>query len=203
MWVLRVVRDRGSRCLAKAVVDSGWELIDADILGREVVDNDATIRERLTAVFGSDVILDDGSLDRRLIAQRAFASPEATKSLNAIIHPSLINKLISSIAAHDNAGHHCVVDCALIFEWGIETLFEIIVCVYAGQEIRKRRLMARDGRSEEEVEDMFAAQIPEIDKIRRSNIAVGNNGSVVFLKAMGRMIAELPDRLTSGDDGGH
>ena len=189
----------GKSVLAKSIADSGWELIDVDSLARDVVDNEKGIRERLAEVFGEDILLSDGSLDRRLLAKRAFAKPETTERLNSIVHPPLINKLISSIAAHDKDGKNCVVDCALIFEWGIETLFGIIICVYADKNVRKQRLMERDGRSEKDIEDLFSAQIPEIDKIKRSNVAVANNNSVLVLKTMGELIAELPDRLDGNE----
>ncbi len=182
----------GKSIVARELARCGWELIDADLIGREVVENDPEVLGSLARSFGSDILDDSGSLQRHLLAQKAFDSPENTRTLNAIVHPALIDRLSARIAESRKRTGHTVVDCALILEWNIKHLFDVLVCVWADEELRKKRIMVRDGRTEAEVMGMFAAQLPEIEKMRLADIVLANNGSAVAIRALGTMLSELP-----------
>lgn len=184
--------------MSVAVAAQGWELVDADEIGREVVNSDQDVLRKLVNAFGADVVDADGKLVRSLVAKRTFGDPRGTGTLNSIVHTALISRLKSQIETIRLSDGDAVVDCALVFEWGIEDDFDLVICVHAPQEIRKARIINRDGRSPVEVEGMFRAQLPEDEKIRRSQIAIANNGAAEKMKAYGEMIATLP-RLLSGD----
>ncbi len=187
----------GKSMLAKAVAAHGWALVDADGMGRDVVDSDQDVRDRLADAFGADVIGSDGKLVRPLVAKRAFADASGTETLNSIVHPALVRRLKSFIETIRTRNEHAVVDCSLIFEWGIEDKHDLVVCVHADPETRKKRIMDRDGRSPEEVDGMFRAQLPEDEKIRRSHIAFANDSLPESLTAFGAVVAGLPDLLSN------
>ena len=182
----------GKSMLTDILVQREWFLIDADELGREVVEFNPDVLDELKKSFGSDIINTEGRLDRRLLAVRAFAKPEKTKLLNNIVHPRLIRRLKERIENERERNTNSVVDCALIFEWGIEKLFDMVVCVSADESFRKKRLMDRDVRSLSEIEDLFAAQLPECEKMRKADIVIKNNNSVEKLKMFGMLLADLP-----------
>ncbi|MFA6470629.1 MAG: dephospho-CoA kinase [Candidatus Latescibacterota bacterium] len=183
----------GKSVVSKVVASKGWKLIDADLIGREVVEQDEAILKELTHTFGADIIGQDGKLDRRLLARRAFVDVENTRKLNYVVHPVLLEKIKKIIRAERIAGAHAVVDCALIYEWGIEGLFDRVVCIRAREDIRKMRLINRDGRSDEEVERIFAAQFPEELKVQKADIVFTNNETVENMIIYGLMLAELPE----------
>jgi len=183
----------GKSVLSREIADHGWELVDVDDLGRTVVEDDAGVLAALAAAFGEDILLGDGSLDRRLLAGRAFASREANAALNWIVHPPLIRRLERRIGELRRDGADAVVDCALVFEWGIGGRFDLVICVAADEETRKRRLMSRDGRSESEVHDLFAAQFPEPEKIRRADLVLNNtDADESMIRRFGALLAEAP-----------
>ena len=182
----------GKSMLTDVLVQREWILIDADELGREVVEFNPDVLDELKKSFGSDIINTEGRLDRRLLAARAFAKPEKTKLLNNIVHHRLIRRLKERIENERERNTNSVVDCALIFEWGIEKLFDMVVCVSADESLRKKRLITRDTRSLSEIEDLFAAQLPECEKMRRADIVIKNNNSVEQLKMFGMLLADLP-----------
>jgi len=185
----------GKSVLAGVIEEHGWILVDADKIGREVVENDPSILGKLANAFGQDIIDDNGNLNRHLVALRAFADPRKNQVLNDIVHPALINRLKSRIDELKEEKVHVVVDCALIFEWGIESLFDVVVCAQAHEHIRKERMMKRDNRSSDEVDGMFSAQLPESEKVNRADIVLTNNGSIDRIKAYGLMLSELPQYL--------
>ena len=185
----------GKSMLAKTVARYGWNLIDADDIGREVVEGNSSIIKALVSAFGDDIIRRDGSLDRRLVARRVFVSPEATAKLNGIVHPKLVSLLVERIEILRVRGVRTVVDCALIFEWGIENVFDLVVCVQAELERRIERIMKRDGRPRAEIEGFHAAQLPEAEKVRRADLVITNNGSLERLEAFARILTLLPDEV--------
>ena len=181
----------GKSLLSAVIAECGWELVNADALGKEVVERDTGVLGKLAESFGKDIIGTNNRLDRRLLAKRAFASIETTRILNEIVHPPLILRLRDVVRGRNGCGTDTVVDCALIFEWGIESLFEVIVCVHANKEIRTRRIMERDGRSELEIAGLFDAQLPEDEKMRKSHLAVANNDDPERLRIFGMMLAGI------------
>jgi len=181
----------GKSVLAKAVASRGWVLVDADIVGRDVVEQDKEMLDELARIFGADILGPEGKLDRRLLARRAFSTPEETRKLNGVVHPALMGKIAGIIGKLRSEGRNAVVDCALIYEWNIERLFDRVVCVRADEKLRKRRLMERDGRSEEEIERMFSAQLPESVKVRKADIVFSNNLDIESITSYGFMLGEL------------
>jgi dephospho-CoA kinase len=182
----------GKTVVANVLAGRGWQVIDADRVGKDVVEGDRTVIDALAHVFGQDIVTSDGILDRRLLARRAFAAEEGTSALNAIVHPALIARMRTLIVDERNAGINTVLDCALIFEWGIEDMVDLVVCVHADPEQRMNRIIERDGRTMHEITRLFAAQFPEIEKILRADIAIENNGPVERLVTLARMLDSLP-----------
>lgn len=185
----------GKSVLAAVMVERGWVLIDADRVGKDVVERDVVMLGELARIFGADILGPEGKLDRRLLARRAFSSPENTRLLNGVVHPALVRNILGMIGIRRDSGENTVVDCALIFEWGIEGSFDRVLCVRAEEDRRRNRLALRDGRSTEDIDRLFSSQLPEREKIMRSDIVLANNGTQSELAAYGFMIAELPHFL--------
>ena len=182
----------GKTVLANVIASQGWVMVDVDDIGRAVVEDEPKTLEKLVEAFGRDIIDSEGKFNRHLVARRAFAKPEKTQILNDIVHPALIDRVKSRINVLRYEKKNTVVNCALIFEWGIENLFDVIVCVQAQEHIRKERLIQRDGRSPEEIEGIFSAQLPENEKVSRADIVITNNSSMDKIKTYGLIFSELP-----------
>jgi len=181
----------GKSLFAAEMVECGWALVDADKMGREIVEMDKGLLEKLAEAFGRDIIDADGRLDRRLLASRAFADRDATLRLNEIVHPRLVSVLLSQLNGIRKSGRNAVVDCALVYEWGIESSFDVMVCVVADATLRRRRIWERDGRSSREIDDLFAAQLSQDKKAAKSDITVKNDSLPERLTMFGRMAASL------------
>lgn len=189
----------GKSVLSGFLAENGWVLIDADSAGRDVVENNPVILNKLADAFGADIIGGDGRLNRGLLASRAFENGEKTGLLNGIVHPALISDIKKKIDRLKNEGENTVVDCALIFEWGIENIFDVVVTVQSEEGLMKSRLMKRDKRSEEQIRGIFNAQLPQSEKIKKADIIISNNSSLEKLKTYGLMISALNKCLKKHD----
>lgn len=83
----------GKSTAAALLRAQGLAVIDADEIARKVTRPGSFVLSALAAAFGADLILPDGSLNRPLLAQRAFSSPGQTARLNAITHPAIIQQM--------------------------------------------------------------------------------------------------------------
>ena len=121
----------GKSSVARELQKLGAVVINADDIGREVVEQDTVVLRKLKSVFGKDIVSPAGKLDRRKLGAKAFASDENTLKLNRIVHPALLARLRKQIAKHrkDGKTRLLVVDAALILEWQLDRGLDVVMVV--------------------------------------------------------------------------
>jgi dephospho-CoA kinase len=128
--------------------------------------------------FGRSVLRQDGSLDRQKLARMVFGDPDAVARLNAIAHPPIgaeVERRIASLVRDDSAGVVCVV-APLLLEAGLGDTVDRLLVMTADGGTRVRRVMARDGVSEDEVRARMAAQMPPGEQVERADWVVDATG---------------------------
>lgn len=142
----------GKSTVSAHLKEKGAYIIDGDIVAREVlVDNNALLNE-LKKEFGEGIISSDGALNRRALAKEAFSTPEKTEKLNAIMHPAINNAIFEEAEKAFLNYNVVIVDAAAIIESGFAEKSDYLIVVYAPREIRKERIINRDGLSEMDAE---------------------------------------------------
>lgn len=190
----------GKTTVAEGLRHFGYQVIRADDIARLVTEKGSPVLQQLAAVFGSDILREDGSLDRALLAERAFATPEETNLLNGITHPEigrLIHKKINGAFFDGYEG--VVVDASQLFESGLNDDCTLVVSVVAPKELRLKRIMERDGISEEKALQRMAAQLPEEFFRTHSNYVLENTGTEEDLKQQLRQLAAILEEWISGE----
>jgi len=166
----------GKTEVARIFEGEGAHIIDADRIGREVVETDSVVFYRLIHEFGPTILHNEKELDRRKLGELAFSSIEKTDLLNSIVHPSLLTRLDALIAEARIKKVHTVVDAALLVYWGYHDKMDTTVLVSATAEIRTARLIAK-GLTLAEIDRRTQSQLSEEILIRESNHILYNNGS--------------------------
>ena len=151
----------GKSTVAKRLVELGATEIDADLLAREVVAPGTEGLEAVAGLFGEDLVNADGSLDRAVLAQRAFSSEENRKALEAILHP-LIQRL--SRERISQAAGLVVYTIPLLVETDSTLPFDKIVTVSAPEDVRVERLVQSRGMTETEARARIAAQASDAQR---------------------------------------
>ena len=178
----------GKSTVARRFTELGATEIDADVLAREVVaPNPAGIKE-VARRFGEDLISADGSLDRALLAQRAFASENDRKDLEAILHP-LIQKLSrEKISA---ASGVVVYTIPLLVETDSSLPFDKIITISAPEQIRIERLMASRAMTEQQAKERIAAQATDVQREAIADFVINSDCSMPeLLDQVDRVFAE-------------
>ena len=151
----------GKSSLRGLTEELGFVWLDTDITAREIVEPGMPALAELAERFGQDIIRQDGTLDRALLASRAFPTAEGCTDLNAITHPRVAERLRELIADAFAQGKHAVIDAPLLFESGIDAMCDETVAVLAPAEMRMERIMVRDGLTEEQAMMRIKAQKPD------------------------------------------
>ncbi len=148
----------GKSTVAAALEAAGCTIIDADRIAREVVAWPRCIEE-LKEEYGGDIVGENGVLDRHLLAQRAFSTPEKAARLNEITHPKIMDEVLSRIEQEQKKDAKAIVlDAALLFESGGERNCDTTIAVVAPKELRLSRVIQRDRIPEELVRARIGAQ---------------------------------------------
>ncbi|MBQ8063239.1 MAG: dephospho-CoA kinase [Clostridia bacterium] len=190
----------GKTTVAEGLRHFGYQVIKADDIARLVTETGSPTLRQLAAVFGKDILRADGSLDRALLAERAFSSTENTKLLNGITHPEilrLINKKINGAFFDGYEG--VVLDASQLFESGLNERCTLVLSVVAPEALRLRRIMARDGISEEQARQRMSVQLSEDFFRTHSNYVLENTGTEEDLKLQLRQIAAILEEHIAGE----
>ena len=178
----------GKTLLAKLFGDCGAFIIDADKIGREVLENNSDVFTRVVEHFGGSILENDMTINRKKVAEIVFASEDHLRKLNAIIHPPMI-KLIEDKVRDIvilNKYPMVVVDAALIFEAGVEQRFDYIITVSASIENIIKRLSEQKGMPEMDVRLRMKSQISQEEKIDKAHFIIENNSTIEEFAERGR-----------------
>ncbi len=181
---MKVIGLTGPTGAGKTVVAQMMELpiVNADRVAR-TLHKDPVVLAELCERFGSD-IAHDGVLNRTLLAARAFATPHDTEDLNAIMHPRILAKIEEDLTELEQAGHLlCILDAPLLFEANCYQLCHTTVAVLANRDLRKNRIVERDGISFEMAEQRMATQHDDAYFSERCEFVIHNSGDIVELHA--------------------
>lgn len=162
-----------SRLLAKHY---GIPVYNTDSEAKRLMLSDEGIRRRLTALLGKEVYKSDGTLNKPLLANYLFADSCHAGQINAIVHPQVKADFLKW--ADLQTGCEIVaLESAILFESGFDNIVDKVVMVYAPVELRIRRVMLRDGTTEEKIRQRIVAQMDDKAKQDRSDFIIFNDGS--------------------------
>lgn len=165
----------GKSTVAQKLMAYGCYHIDADKVAKDVINNSEKAKTKLKEVFGDDVVNDDGTINRPVLASRAFADEESTNTLNSIVHPEITEKIREIIDEKKNMGYRGIVlDAIALFESGEDKLCDFTVAVVAPKDIRLERIMKRDNITEEKALERINAQKDESFFTKKADFVLWN-----------------------------
>ncbi|HEY6809313.1 MAG TPA: dephospho-CoA kinase [Gemmatimonadales bacterium] len=177
----------------------GATVIDADALAREAEAPGSEVLAAIARRFGRDVLTADGALDRAALRGKVMGDDAALTALNAIVHPAVQGRRAELLAAARARGDALVInDIPLLFEALDPVQFDTIVLVDAPPALRRTRLRAMRGLSNDEADRMLASQMPSARKRSRSEYVIENDGDLQTLERRAREVfQELRRRATA------
>lgn len=180
----------GKSEVARVFKEKHFPMIDADILARRVVEPGQPALAKLVEEFSEDILNGDGTLNRRQLAKRAFATPEDTAKLNAITHPYILELSHKILMQFEQMRERlAVIDAPLLFESGMDQFCDLTVAVVSPAAMRLERIRQRDGLTVEQACSRMAAQQEEEYYTSRADIALHNEGDLALLRQQAAELA--------------
>lgn len=165
----------GKSLIQKAFEDLGVPVLDADLVARQVVTPGEPALAEIARVFGAEMLLPDGTLDRRRMRERVFAHPDARRQLEQITHPHIRRRIQEWLAAQ--TGSYCVLSVAILIEARMTDLVDRVLVVDCPVEHQLQRLQQRDGIDETLARAMLAAQAAREQRLAVADDVIDNSGS--------------------------
>ena len=174
----------GKSTVTAVFAAKGVPLADADQISREILLPGSPLLPRLAQRFGADILHPDGSLDRRLLADRAFATPEGKAALDGMTHPEILGRIRAAKQQAAQEGHRLfVLDGAVIVGTAAKQECDRLCVVTAPFATSVARIVARDGISPEMAARRLNAQTPEQTLTQNADYILCNDGALEQLQA--------------------
>lgn len=180
----------GKSAVAERFVHHGAELIDADVIAREVVVPGTDPYHEIIEHFGRAVLDEDGFVDRRALGAAVFADPAKRALLNQITHPRILRVIADRLELLAPLDSWVVLDVPLLVEAGADRGYDAIVVVATRPETQVERLMSERGLTRDQAQQRVAAQAPLGDKLAVATHVIWNDGSLDDLRQRADDVAQ-------------
>jgi dephospho-CoA kinase len=171
----------GKSSVANIFAELGAVIVDADQIGRQVINTNLSVRKQLVRAFGPGVITAGGKVNRSVVAGAAFAGESARQKLNEIVHPRLLKELHRQVRVHLKTGKSVVIDAALLLEWELDRTVDHVVVVRAPVNVRLARMTSR-GFEPADIRRRMKLQRSWAEYRKASDIIIANDGSRTELR---------------------
>ncbi|GAA1844666.1 dephospho-CoA kinase [Microbacterium koreense] len=190
----------GKSTIAARLKAAGAVIVDADALVREVQRPGSPVLAEIGAAFGSEMITEDGALDRAALGARVFGDDDALARLNAIVHPAVRRESERRFreAWEEDPAAVVVYDVPLLVEARADDPWDLIVVAHAASDTRLRRLIDLRGMTEADAAARIAAQISDAQRLAIADVVIDTEGSIDEThRQVDDFWASLPDRLAN------
>lgn len=171
----------GKSTVAEMLVALGAELVDADVVVRQVQQPGSPVLEAMAQHFGAHIINDDGSLNRAAVADIVFGNDEELKALNAIVHPAVNEEMTRQREALVDTDATVLLDIPLLIESKYQGLGGVIV-VDAPVKTAIDRLVSFRQFSEADATKRIGSQVSREERLAKADFVVDNSGDLGALQ---------------------
>lgn len=165
----------GKSSVAEQFAALGIPIIDADVIAHEIVKVGQSALQEIADTFGQQFLNEDGTLNRRRLRKHVFAEPKARERLESIMHPRIRTEMMRRIK--ELSAPYCILVIPLLVEAKQTGLVDRIVVVDVTPETQRKRIAARDGLTDTEIDAILAAQTDREARLRAADDIIRNEGS--------------------------
>ena len=178
--MLKIGVTGGIGCGKSAVTDylsgKGIVIADADQAAKVIVEPGQPALKTIVNHFGSQILLDDGTLNRRALRDIIFNDPEQRRWLEQLTHPLIIERLRQELAAAQSP--YVILVAPLLLEANLKGIVDRVLVIDIDPEQQIARTMARDGVSRTQVENILQAQASRAQRLSIADDIIDNSGSL-------------------------
>ena len=178
----------GKSTVAELFLEKDINVIDADLIAREVVAPGEAALQSIAEHFGADILDQNGQLRRKALRELIFAQPAEREWLEQLLHP-LINSLIQQRIANSTPPY-CILMSPLLLETAQRQLVDRVLVVDVKRETQLQRTMQRDSSPRETIEAIINTQVSREARLQACDDVIRNDGDI---KELARQVDKLHD----------
>lgn len=164
----------GKSTVAELFAERGIEIVDADLIAREVVLPGTAALGQIASHFGSSILAASGELDRAALRKRVFADTSARLWLEGLLHPLIHDRIVQRIDACQSP--YCILASPLLLETSQHQLVNRVLVVDVDETSQLQRTLQRDGSDEATIRGIIAAQMARQDRLHQADDVLDNSG---------------------------
>ena len=166
----------GKTTVTDAFQQFGVEVIDADVIAREVVEPGTEALAQIQQYFGDHMVLADGSLDRRALREAIFSNTEHKTWLNQLLHPRIRQCIEDRLQAAQSP--YAILSAPLLLENKLTYLTDRVLVVDISEATQMQRTMQRDNANAAQVKAIMEAQLPRHERCAGADDIISNDGTL-------------------------
>ncbi len=166
----------GKTTVTNMFKNKGIEVVDADVVAREVVIPGSEGLQQLVAHFGESILNDTGDLNRALLREIVFSDPQAKQTLNHILHPLIRQKMLNQL--QNTRSQYCILSAPLLFENNLHTLVNRSAVVDIEEHQQLTRTMSRDGGNQKTIQGIINAQVSRTKRLSLADDVIDNTQGI-------------------------
>ncbi len=181
----------GKSMVSRIINLMGFSVYDSDINAKKLTDENVEIRCKLTELFGAEVYKNN-RLNRAFLAQQIFSNAQMRQTVNAIIHPAVLNDFMQW--SRTQTSPIVFIESAILFESGFDKYVDKIVFVTSPMDLRVARIQQRDHANRADIQRRMAAQSSNSESEKKSHFIVKNDEQHSLIKQIQQIISQLRNR---------
>ena len=170
----------------------GIDIVDADEVARNVVEVGSEGLRQITEHFGTNILLEDGSLNRAALREKVFAAEEEKHWLNGLLHPLIRSRMQQLIS--ESTSPYCILSVPLLVENKLTEMCNHVVVVDCPEALQLERALKRDGSTEQTIKSIMASQASRNERLNAADDVLDNSTT---LEALANQVSALHKKLLS------
>ncbi len=163
----------GKTAVSDLFAELGIDIIDADLIAREVVEPGQPALSKIQLKFGNDILLENGSLNRTALREKVFQDESAKRWLNSLLHP-LIRETMR-LRCEQAKSDYCILAVPLLIENGLTTMVNRVLVVDVNEELQLARASSRDGVDRKNIQAIMQSQASRQQRLAKADDIIDNN----------------------------
>jgi dephospho-CoA kinase len=169
----------GKTTVTNLFAAQGIDIVDADLVAREVVVRGSQGLNELVLQFGEDILNESNELNRAELRRLIFADNNAKEKVNQILHPLIRKKMMNQLA--NTRSQYCILSAPLLFENKLQTLVDRTLVVDISEALQLERTLARDGGNEGTIKSIMRSQVNREQRLALADDIIDNGKSLSSL----------------------
>lgn len=166
----------GKSTISKLFNNLGIESVDADDVARNVVEPGSPCLSKIVERYGANILLTDGSLDRKALRNIVFKHPSERVWLESITHPIIRQKIEQQLS--NASSKYVLLVHPLLFETQQNTICQLTIAIDAEADTQLKRVTSRDNTSVEQTQKIMEAQLSNSERLKLADLALKNDGNL-------------------------